>query len=80
MVTMADIEHVSSRADMTRVFDGYSFDRREEVDERRTKRPFVKTYLLEVLDGRPDHSLDHVPEVLDGMASNSGRWTQTYTD
>ena len=63
MVTMADIEHVSSRADMTRVFDGYSFDRREEVDERRTKRPFVKTYLLEVLDGRPDHSLDHVPEV-----------------
>lgn len=63
MITMTDIEHVPSRADMIRVFDGYSFDRREEADERRMKRPFVKTYLLEVLDGRPDRSMDHVPEV-----------------
>jgi len=36
---------------MIRFFDGEAAARVEELDERRSRRPWVKTYLLEILDG-----------------------------
>jgi hypothetical protein len=36
---------------MIRFFDGYAIERMEELDERKLKRPLVKTHLLELLDG-----------------------------
>jgi len=47
-VTETDISHVRSRREMIRFLDGYSLERKEELDERRAKRPLVKTHLIEV--------------------------------
>jgi hypothetical protein len=60
-----DIGAVSSRRDMVRFLDGYSLERKEELDERKSKRPLVKTQLLEVLDGshcRPGEDYSRVFE------------------
>jgi hypothetical protein len=51
-MTETDISRVGSRREMIRFLDGYSLERREELDERKIKRPLVKTHLIEVLDGR----------------------------
>jgi len=42
---------IHSRHEMVRCFDGYVSDQMEELDERRLKRPLVKTFLLELLNG-----------------------------
>lgn len=55
-MTEADVSRIRSRREMIRFFDGYSLELREELDERKTKRPLVKTYLIEVLDGREPRS------------------------
>jgi len=38
---------IKSRDQMIRFLDGYSAERMEELDERKTKRPLVKSYMLE---------------------------------
>ncbi|MBM4035506.1 MAG: hypothetical protein FJ291_27505 [Planctomycetes bacterium] len=42
---------IHGRHDMVRRFDGYVSDQMEELDERKLKRPLVKTFLLELLNG-----------------------------
>ena len=42
-----EIKSISSRDKMIRYLDGYSAERMEELDERKTKRPLVKSYMLE---------------------------------
>jgi len=41
------IGSISSRDKMIRYLDGYAAERMEELDERKTKRPLVKSYLIE---------------------------------
>jgi len=41
------IGSISSREKMIRYLDGYAAERMEELDERKTKRPLVKSYLIE---------------------------------
>lgn len=43
----AELKPIDSRINMIRYFDGYSAERMEELDERKTKRPLVKSYMLE---------------------------------
>lgn len=42
-----ELESIDSREKMIRYFDGYSAERMEELDERKIKRPLVKSYMLE---------------------------------
>jgi len=42
-----ELESIDSREKMIRYFDGYSAERIEELDERKIKRPLVKSYMLE---------------------------------
>lgn len=42
-----EIKSITSREKMIRYMDGYSAERMEELDERKTKRPLVKSYMLE---------------------------------
>jgi len=42
-----EIRSITSREEMIRYFDGYSAERMEELDERKIKRPLVKSYMLE---------------------------------
>jgi len=42
-----EIKSITSRNKMTRYLDGYSAERMEELDERKMKRPLVKSYMLE---------------------------------
>jgi len=42
---------IRNRHQMVRLFDGYASKRMEELDERKLKRPLVKTHLMELLDG-----------------------------
>lgn len=42
-----EIKSISSREKMIRYLDGYSAERMEELDERKIKRPLVKSYMLE---------------------------------
>lgn len=58
-----DIGTVTSRAEMVRLLDGYSLERKEELDERKTKRPLVKTQLLEILDRSQCRPPEHYTEV-----------------
>jgi hypothetical protein len=46
-----NLRQIKNRRHMIRFFDGYTFERMEELDERKLKRPLVKSHLLEVLDG-----------------------------
>lgn len=41
------IDSISSRDKMIRYLDGYVAERKEELDERKLKRPLVKSYLIE---------------------------------
>jgi hypothetical protein len=63
---MSDITltHIHDRHQMIRFFDGYSSDRIEELDERKLKRPLVKTHLLEVMDGHGRSLAEYLPTVL----------------
>ncbi|MBE0478316.1 hypothetical protein IBX65_04260 [Candidatus Aerophobetes bacterium] len=42
-----EIKSIGSREKMIRYLDGYSAERMEELDERKMKRPLVKSYMLE---------------------------------
>jgi len=42
-----EIGAIASRDKMIRYFDGYSSERMDELAERKTKRPLVKSYMLE---------------------------------
>lgn len=42
-----EIKSIGSREKMIRYLDGYSAERMEELDERKIKRPLVKSYMLE---------------------------------
>jgi hypothetical protein len=42
-----EIKSITSREKMIRYLDGYSEERMEELDERKIKRPLVKSYMLE---------------------------------
>lgn len=42
-----EIKSITSREKMIRYLDGYSAERMEELDERKIKRPLVKSYMLE---------------------------------
>ncbi len=42
-----EIMTISTRKQMIRYLDGYSAERMEELDERKIKRPLVKSYMLE---------------------------------
>jgi hypothetical protein len=42
-----EIKAIKSREQMIRFLDGYSADRLEELDERKTRAPLVKSYMLE---------------------------------
>ncbi len=42
------IGSISSRDKMIRYLDGYAAERMEELDERKTKSPLVKSYLIEL--------------------------------
>jgi hypothetical protein len=53
-MTDPSMHTVSSRREMIRFFDGYSLQRKDELEQRKTKRPLVKSYLLEILDGARD--------------------------
>ena len=50
-MTGSSLGQVHGRHDMVRHFDGYAGDRMEELDERKLKRPLVKTFLVELLNG-----------------------------
>jgi len=51
-MTEIDLRQIQDRHQMIRFFDGYAIERMEELDERKLKRPLVKTHLLEILDGQ----------------------------
>ncbi|MDM7939197.1 MAG: hypothetical protein QUS07_02515 [Methanothrix sp.] len=44
---MGEIDTITEREEMVRFLDGYSGQRKDELDERKAKRPLVKSYLLE---------------------------------
>lgn len=49
---------------MIRLFDGYALERMEELDERKLKRPLVKSHLIEVLDSEEARSLQGLQRIL----------------
>ena len=51
-MTEMDLLQIENRHQMIRFFDGYAIERMEELDERKLRRPLVKTHLLELLDGQ----------------------------
>ncbi|MGC8669257.1 MAG: hypothetical protein ACP5VE_14195, partial [Chthonomonadales bacterium] len=46
-----NLGQIQNRQQMIRFFDGYAIERMDELDERKLKRPLVKTHLLELVDG-----------------------------
>jgi hypothetical protein len=48
-----EIEGIGSRDKMVRFLDGYSAEIMEELDERKTKAPLVKSYMLEHVGDTP---------------------------
>jgi hypothetical protein len=54
---------IKNRTQMIRFFDGYSEERVEELDERKLKRPLVKTHLLEVLNGQCSSLSEALPSI-----------------
>lgn len=72
-MTEADISRVGSRRELIRFLDGYSLERKDELDERKLKRPLVKTHLLEVLDGRQERNADQYKDLFGrrGLTLNS---------
>jgi len=49
-MTEQDLRQIRGRHHLIRFFDGYAAERMEEIDERKLKRPLVKSHLLELLD------------------------------
>jgi hypothetical protein len=45
------LEEVTTRESAFSVLDGYSADRKQELDEKTTRRPLVKSYMLETVPG-----------------------------
>jgi len=60
-MNIQDVRQIDSRHDMIRFFDGYSFERKEELDERQSKKPLVKSYLLETRDCNQSADLMDLP-------------------
>ncbi len=60
-----EIESITTREKMIRYLDGYSAERMEELDERRTKRPLVKSYMLEHTGDTGEQK--KVTEILGGL-------------
>lgn len=50
------LRQIRNRHQMISFFDGYALERMEELDERKLKRPLVKTQLLELLDADEAHT------------------------
>ena len=59
-----DLASIANHRDMVRFFDGYSTERVEELRERRLRRPLVKTWLLEALDGSRPVTSESVESLL----------------
>lgn len=53
-MTEVNISEIKSREEMIRLLDGYSVERKEELDQKKVKRGLVKSYLLETVDGFQD--------------------------
>jgi len=64
-----EIKSITSREKMIRYFDGYSEERMEELDERKVKRPLVKSYMLEHVGNTGNQK--RVTEVLSSLGINS---------
>lgn len=63
-MTDSSVQVVRSRREMIRLFDGYAAERVEELDERKLRRPLVKTHLLELLGGGQVASEDRLSAIL----------------
>jgi len=50
-MTEMPLQDIRTRDEMIRFLDGYAAERMEELDERKLRRPVVKTHLLELLNG-----------------------------
>jgi len=50
-MTDISLRQIRNHQQMIRFFDGYAMERMEELDERKLKRPLVKTHLFEIVDG-----------------------------
>jgi hypothetical protein len=50
-MTEMPLQGIRDRRQMIRFFDGYAAERMDELEERRLRRPVVKTHLLELMDG-----------------------------
>lgn len=57
------MSQIRTRHDMIRFFDGYSLQRKEELDERKLKRPLVKSHLIEVLNGQYTQTQEELQNV-----------------
>jgi len=55
-----DLARIKSRHEMIRYFDGWSAERKEELAEKKTRKPLVKTNLLETLGCAGNHGDDVV--------------------
>ncbi|OGH06236.1 MAG: hypothetical protein A2W22_05540 [Candidatus Levybacteria bacterium RBG_16_35_11] len=53
-MTDFSLSGIKDREEMIRLFDGYSIERKEELDQKKTKKGLVKSYLLETVDGFQD--------------------------
>lgn len=53
-MTEVNISEIKNREEMIRLLDGYSIERKEELDQKKTKKGLVKSYLLETVDGFQD--------------------------
>jgi hypothetical protein len=58
------LRQIQNRHQMIRFFDGYALERMEELDERKLKRPLVKTQLLELLDADEAHTPQGLQTIL----------------
>ncbi len=64
-MTETPLARIQTRHQMIRFFDGYALERMEELDERKLKRPLVKTHLLELLDGDEARTPQGLQTILD---------------
>ncbi|MEW6667905.1 MAG: hypothetical protein AB1512_22065 [Thermodesulfobacteriota bacterium] len=64
-MTNLGLSQIANRLEMIRFFDGYATERQEEINERRLKRPLVKTQLIEILNGREAVSPDRLQAIFE---------------
>lgn len=62
-MTEIRLREIRSRHQMIRFFDGYATDRMEELDERKLKRPLVKTHLMEIMDGAEARTTEGLQDI-----------------